>query len=966
MTGVKSFFGRHAALILVGLFLGYTLALVWSVFSAQALLLEAGDRRLLADSERRAAVVADFFEERVQDAGQVAESREIQDYFVNQALGMSLRYGLNLSLDAIDRRLEDYLRGKTLRSLPVFYGLHLMDEAGRRVAGAGGGAPMRGAPPAGDASVLHLDQGGCCYELVAPVSFRGERRGFVLAVGRFDTLGAMLIGDREGGDTRYLEMVIGPDGRLVASSNRKLVLSVEATRTLAAAPVAAVTPEAELGDALGLGPAMLVVRSPIPGTGLSMLTLIAEADAHWQAASSGFLAALAGFPVALVLVWLAFARQRRRAERLRSDVEVAEHRRVRLEADNAALAAEVVRREAAEARLQERTLELTRSNAELRQLAMVFTHAREGISITDADGTILEVNDAFCRLSGYAREELIGQNPRMLKSGRHAAEHYSQMWRALCDEGHWSGEIWNRRKDGSFYAELLTISAICDDAGCIQRYVALFTDITAQKSHQQELERIAHYDPLTGLANRSLLADRLQQSMAMAQRRGSRLAIVYLDLDGFKSINDRHGHDIGDHFLVVVANRMRAVLREGDTLARLGGDEFVAVLQDTPGIDVCAPMLERLLAAASAPWIDNGAELRVSASLGVSFYPQAEPVDADQLLRQADQAMYQAKLRGKDRYHLFDAEHDRSLRDHHEGREQIRRALLRGEFELHYQPKVNMRSGRVLGAEALIRWHHPERGLLAPGEFLPLIEDHPLGVAVGDWVLDAAFAQLDKWNAEGLALAVSVNVSARQLEEADFVDGLRARFLAHPGVRPAQLELEVLESCALDDIAEVSGVMHECRALGVSFALDDFGTGYCSLTYLKNLPASTLKIDRSFVRDMLDDADDLAILEGVIGLAAAFDRQPVAEGVETVAHGELLLDLGCELAQGFGIARPMPAAELAAWVREWVPGPSWLDRPRVERDALSRMPAPPQRRAASSTPPGAAAKTGRADVAAPP
>ncbi|MHB1373607.1 MAG: bifunctional diguanylate cyclase/phosphodiesterase [Thauera sp.] len=932
MIAARSLLGRHAPLILVGLFVAYTLALLWSVFSSQLLLLEATDRRLLADSERRAAVIADFFDERLHDAAQIAESREIQDYFVNQALGMSSRYGLNLSLDAIDRRLEVHLQGKTLRSLPVFSSLRLIDEAGKRLAGAGLAPPLRPELHGGDAPTLHLDHEACCYEVVVPVFHRGERRGFILAMGRFDSLGAMLIGDRADSEVRYLEMVIGPDGQLVASSARELMLAPEVARMLAAAPVGAVTPEAELGGALGLVRAMLVVRSPIPGTELSMLTLIAEADAHGQGVSPGFLAGLAAIPLALVLVSLAFAHQRRNAERLRSDVEAAEHRRARLEADNAALAAEIARREAAEARLHERTSELTRSNAELRQLAMVFTHAREGISITDAEGTILEVNDAFCRLSGYAREELVGQNPRVLKSGLQGAEHYAQMWRALRNEGHWSGEIWNRRKDGSLYAELLTISAVRDDAGRIQRYVALFTDITAQKSHQQELERIAHYDPLTGLANRSLLADRLQQSMAMAQRRGSRLAIVYLDLDGFKSINDRHGHDVGDRFLVAVANRMRTVLREGDTLARLGGDEFVAVLQDTPTIETCVPMLNRLLSAASAPLLDDGAELRVSASLGVSFYPQAEPVDADQLLRQADHAMYQAKLRGKDRYHLFDAEQDRTLRDHHEGREQIRQGLMRGEFELHYQPKVNMRSGRVLGVEALIRWRHPERGLLAPAAFLPLIEDHPLGVVVGDWVLDAAFAQIERWNAEGLTLAVSVNVSARQLGQADFVDGLRARFVAHPAVAPAQLELEVLESSALDDIAEVSSVMHECRALGVLFALDDFGTGYCSLTYLKNLPASTLKIDRSFVRDMLDDPDDLAILEGVIGLAAAFDRQPVAEGVETVAHGELLLDLGCELAQGYGIARPMPAGQVARWVREWMPGPSWLGRPRVERD----------------------------------
>ncbi|MDZ7641194.1 MAG: GGDEF domain-containing phosphodiesterase [Desulfurivibrio sp.] len=336
-----------------------------------------------------------------------------------------------------------------------------------------------------------------------------------------------------------------------------------------------------------------------------------------------------------------------------------------------------------------------------------------------------------------------------------------------------------------------------------------------------------------------------------------------------------------------------------------------------PDQDACRPLLRRLLKAASGEVEDNGIDLQVSASLGVTFYPQSENIDADQLLRQADQAMYQAKSSGKCRYHLFDADYDLALRGHHEQLERIAQALQDREFLLYYQPKVNMRTGRVVGLEALIRWQHPELGLLSPGHFLPTIEDHPLAVAVGDWVLETALEQMVAWRRADLSLPVSVNVGPRQLQEADFVAGLRRKLLAHPEAPADQLELEVVESSALGDFDHVSKIIIECRELGVNFALDDFGTGYSSLTYLKRLPAQTLKIDRSFVLDMLDDPEDLAIVEGVLGLATAFRRQVVAEGVETDAHGHRLLKLGCELAQGFGIARPMPAAEVPAWVAAW-------------------------------------------------
>ncbi len=565
----------------------------------------------------------------------------------------------------------------------------------------------------------------------------------------------------------------------------------------------------------------------------------------------------------------------------------------------------------------------------LRLAASVFTGAREGITITDLTGTILDVNDAFTRITGYTREEVVGRNPRLLKSGLQSKEFYEKMWSSLAREGHWSGEIWNRSKNGDIFAEMLTINAIRDVDGKTSQYMALFSDITDVKRHQQQLEHVAHYDALTGLPNRVLLANRLRQAMAQSLRNKQMLAVAYFDLDGFKAINDEHGHSVGDGLLTAIAFRMRRVMREGDTLGRLGGDEFAAVLLDAADANAVAPALNRMLAAAAEEVQIGEVDLRVSACCGVTYYPQTEEVDADVLLRQAGQAMYQAKLAGRNRIHNFDPGEDLMTRSRHENREHIRQALAAREFVLYYQPKVNMRSGKIIGAEALLRWQHPDRGLLPPGMFLPVIEEDPLSIELGEWVIESALTQMENWQAEGFELPVSVNLSAMELQQPDFADRLRARLAAHPLVKPSSLEFEVLETSALEDLAQSSQVVAACREIGVSIALDDFGIGYSSLTYLKRLPANVLKIDQSFVRDMLDDPENLNILEGVMGLAAAFRREVIAEGVETVDHGVMLLQMGCEQAQGYGIARPMPASEVQAWAATWRPDPRWAEVPPV-------------------------------------
>lgn len=451
----------------------------------------------------------------------------------------------------------------------------------------------------------------------------------------------------------------------------------------------------------------------------------------------------------------------------------------------------------------------------------------------------------------------------------------------------------------------------------MQLYVDRISAEMQRSRVEKQLTQMAHYDPLTSLSNRTLLADYLKHAMAQAVQNKQMLAILFIDLDGFKMVNDTYSHAVGDQVLVSLAARMKKIIRDEDALARLGGDEFVAVMQHLHQSNDCIPFLNRLLKVIAEPVKVADIEFNITASIGVVFYPQHESIEADQLLRQADQAMYQAKQAGKNRYHLFDMERDRAQRDQHEGLLRVRQAMQAGELELYYQPKVNMRSREVVGAEALIRWNHPEHGVLPPAKFLSLIENHPLAIDVGHWVLLTALDQILLWREQGIHLPVSVNIDAIHLQCPSFVEQLELALNQRPGIKPFDLQLEILETTALDDVTQVSNIMLACQQLGVGFALDDFGTGYSSLTYLKRLPAELLKIDRSFVLDMLEDPEDLAILEGVIQLAGAFRRKVIAEGVETQAHCDELLKLGCELGQGYAIARPMPAGEIPNWLVRW-------------------------------------------------
>ena len=546
--------------------------------------------------------------------------------------------------------------------------------------------------------------------------------------------------------------------------------------------------------------------------------------------------------------------------------------------------------------------------------AKVFEQGHEGIMITDDSGVIVDVNQAFTTITGFEKHEVLGCGPHVLKSSMHAADFYEAMWKELSTRGSWRGEVWNRRKNGEDFPELLTISAVKNADQEVTHYVGIFSDITQIKNHQQALEKIAHFDPLTGLPNRFSLNQQMIQAVSVARQQGSSFLVCYVDLDGFKEINDTQGHEAGDECLVEVARRLVKVTRTHDTVARLGGDEFV--LLGGRGTEAEASVaLSRVLAEIERPLFLPGGETFVSASIGVASFP-AHGDTPDALLRNADFAMYQAKQRGKSQFCMFEDPQAGARPLPESPEREIRRAIAHHEFVLYFQPQVVLRGGCVESFETLLRWQHPTRGLLQPADFMPLITSRALQADLDDYVMRHALAHLQDWVARGLDFSLGVNLTSARIERGDFVETVRTHMQSHPLLR-GRIEFEILETAALNDLESVRGIIAECAGLGVGFAMDDFGTGYSSLSYFAALPLQKLKIDRSFVRHITQQGRDLAIIKAVIDIARSCDCKVVAEGVELQEHADLLASVGCDLAQGYWFARPMPATEVAGWFTRW-------------------------------------------------
>lgn len=567
-----------------------------------------------------------------------------------------------------------------------------------------------------------------------------------------------------------------------------------------------------------------------------------------------------------------------------------------------------------------------RKNVEekLQLSSRVFSDTHEGIIITDPQQRIVDVNPAFTQITGYNREDVIDKLPSILSSGKQSSTFYEQMWRSVKEHGHWQGEVWNRTKEGEIYAELLNISSLTNESDEVTHYVGVFSDITSSKQHQEQLNLMAHYDVLTKLPNRALFIDRFNQSIAHSKRTQHQLAVCFLDLDNFKPVNDNYGHNVGDRLLIEVANRITACIREEDTVSRQGGDEFAILLNDIESTSQYKKTMKRIHQSLARPYCIEDIQLHVTASSGVTLYP-SDDGDIDTLLRHADHAMYQSKLSGKHRSQLYNSDSDRRIIQKNIHLDEIKQALVNHEFQLYYQPKVNMVTGDVYGVEALIRWNHPEKGLIPPLDFLPYIDGTTLEIKIGEWVISEALQQLDDWKQQKIELEVSINISSNHLLSPSFVVTLEKCLAEHSSINPQYLQLEILESSALGDINKINNIIETCQArLGISFALDDFGTGYSSLTHLRSLPVDIIKIDQSFVRDMLDDPSDYSIIEGVIDLTNTFHRNVIAEGVETTNHGLMLLLMGCDKAQGYAIGKPMPSMIFLQWLSDYIPNKNWL------------------------------------------
>ncbi|MDP3011027.1 MAG: EAL domain-containing protein [Methylococcales bacterium] len=564
---------------------------------------------------------------------------------------------------------------------------------------------------------------------------------------------------------------------------------------------------------------------------------------------------------------------------------------------------------------EQRALELIKINDELRIAATVF-ESQEGMMVTDANTLILRVNSAFEHINGYSSGEIIGKTPKLLQSGLHHADFYAAMWESIHHTGHWKGEIYNQAKSGDIYPEYLTITAVHDNKGVVTNYVATFTDIRITKLALEEVERLAFYDPLTGLPNRRLLRERLKLVFATNHRNGEHAALLFLDIDHFKILNDTLGHNVGDLLLQQVAQRLNSCVHEVDTVARLGGDEFVVLLTElseealeaAAQADVIGHKILKLL---NEPYLLSTQDYLSSSSIGVTVFNNNRQ-EIDELIKQADIAMYAAKFSGRNALCFFDPQMQISINARVLLEADLRQALAENQFELYYQAQ-STHDGRIIGAEALIRWQHPQQGLMFPDAFIPLAEEVGLITAIGQWVLQTTCSQLKNWenNTHTQHLQLAVNVSVRQFHQADFVSQVQ-QILSDTGINPARLKLELTESLVIDNVNDTIVKMNTLKKMGVHFSMDDFGTGFSSLSYLTSLPFNQLKIDKSFVQNIDIKPSDMVIIQTIIGMVHNLDMEVIAEGVETEEQRAFLEDNNCPLCQGYLFSKPVPIAQFEA------------------------------------------------------
>ena len=909
-------FRLHWPLVLAGIFLLFVLILCLGLYSTQFQLRAATDTRFQADSVRRAAVIEDFLADQKKLATQLAGSREIEDYLANRALGMSPRYGLNANLDFIERRFQQTIAQTTLRGKPLLRRISFIDERKVDIAHFGDLQNLAVETPMSDVSSILIDASDWTIQVIAPVFFKDSRTGAVVMNADLRALSRLLIeeGESDGGYHEFL--VVGDGERTLAPGGSGSQLALN-RRSLVDLPGNKLTPADGIFDGTDFK-GLLALRTPIKGASLSLLTLTSETAAYGRFASPTYALALAAFPIILFLMAIGSERQHRRALRLEGNVLEADHRRNELSRHNLALSEEIARREALEDDLRRKTDTLKETNADLRIAATAF-EAQEGMVVTDADRRILRVNGAFSKLSTYDAAELIGQSISILTCPDVDRAAYSEMLHATERNGHWQGEMLLRTKTGASVDRWLSVSAVQDERGSHSHYIGTYYDLTERKKAEEKIRELAFYDQLTGLPNRAILIERARHATMVCRELRKHAAMLFIDLDHFKRLNDTLGHHKGDLLLKQSATRLKACIRENDTVSRFGGDEFVVLLADLGAVDVSGAALrakaiaEDMISALSEPQDLEGFSFRCTASVGVALFCD-DGQTMDDLLKRADMAMYEAKTAGRNAVRFFDPTMQTLVESRAAIESVLREDIADRNFVLHYQPQVDQ-DGRLTGAEALMRWPHADCNA-SPTEIIAVAESSSLMIALGEGILETACRQLAGWACDPALshLSVAVNVSGVQLHDPHFVERVTG-VIARTGADPYLLKLEVTESFEISKVEEVIGKMTALRQIGIGFSLDDFGTGYSSLSYLKRLPIDQLKIDKSFVRDILIDPNDAAIAETIIALGDTLGLSVIAEGVETDEQRDFLEQQGCRGFQGYLFGRPMAHGQFTQFAR---------------------------------------------------
>jgi diguanylate cyclase (GGDEF)-like protein/PAS domain S-box-containing protein len=919
-------------LIAAGAFLLSMFFLIGNLYSSQVELRQNADARLVSIGEARATEIGEFLIGRRQAATRLAASEDISNYFSNLDLGMSVKYGLFANLAAIEHRFQATLDEEKYQGQPAYLRLAFFDRNGSAQVDVGAsGAPTPS--PMGNLAEpsIQIDDKRRLIVASAPVLQKGKMRGTVETVSNLNLLSSLVSTNDLGQPHEFL---LGDDGEVLLPIEREHSPIVTQGRALAALPSGRIQAlsNVEAPELKGY----LALRSPVRGTQLSILRLANEDELYGRTLSPVSVFYLGLFAIVLFMLAIGFERMRQNAARLQIKFVESNRHRAELAEHNLALSQEIRRREAIETDLQRQSEALDKTNSELRIAAAAF-NAQEGMIVTDTKGVILSANRAFVGLTGYTMEELAGETARLFRSHRRDSVFYQNMWNSVQSTGGWQGEMSLRTKSGEHCARWLTISAVKNETGEVTNYIGSYYDISKLKYAEEKIRELAFFDQLTGLPNRVLLIDRVRQALNANIRNKSFGALLFIDLDNFKTLNDSLGHDMGDLLLKTAAQRISHCVRADDTVARFGGDEFVVLLANLGTQKVKAAALhaeaigEKILAAFTEVFQLDTYEYPCTPSVGVTLF-SPEDRNVDELLKRADLAMYDAKTAGRNGLRFFDPAMQTMISARAALETDLREDLKKERLLLHYQPQVD-HEGRLLGAEALARWPHAQKGMVSPSEFIPVAESTGLILPLGALMLKIACRQLARWSADPATerLTIAINVSALQMRQKNFVEQVCA-IIEQTGADPHRLKIELTESTLVSNVDDVIAKMDKLKATGIGFSLDDFGTGYSSLSYLKRLPLDQLKIDRSFVKDVLVDPNDAAIAQMIIALSKSLGLSVIAEGVETEEQYAFLARHGQLNYQGYLFGRPLPPEDFERLARAF----SLRRSSRQERGSVNR------------------------------